>query len=106
MEIKEILFGTANVEKGVSSQVNVVLEDDASFFIEKSKYNQIVQNISFDNNIEAPIEEGAIIGEITFTLDNNVISKVNLVASDTVKKLNLVNMTTELYYIWFNLLRE
>ena len=36
---------------------------------------------------------------------NKVIKKVNIIASDTVSKLTLVNMTTTLYNTWFNLLR-
>lgn len=99
------IVGHVNIDKGVSSQINAILEENASLFIEKSKSSQIIQNISFKDTIEAPIEHGAIIGEATYTLDNQVLKKINIVASDTVNKLNLVNMTTNLYNNWFNLLR-
>lgn len=100
-----ILFGKVTVEKGVVSEIDALLEEDASFFIQKSKSSQIVQNISFKDKIEAPIEKGAVIGEVTYSLDDKVIKKVNVIASDTVKKLNLINMTTNVYNNWFNLLR-
>lgn len=102
---KEILFGKVNIQKGVASEINAILEENASLFIEKSKTSKVVQNITFNNNIEAPIEKGAVIGEITYSLDNKVIKKVNIIASDSVSKLNLVNMTTSLYDKWFKLLR-
>ncbi len=82
------------------------MQEDASFFVEKSKSSQIVQNVSFKDTVDAPINEGDIIGEVTYTLDNNVIKKINIVADRTVGKLNLINMTTSLYSNWFNLLRK
>lgn len=105
MEKKEILFGKVTVEKGVTSEIDALLEEDASFFIQKSKSSQIVQNISFKDTIEAPIEKGEVIGEVTYSLDDKVIKKVNVIASDTVKRLNLINMTTNVYNNWLNLLR-
>lgn len=99
------MSGNVNVEKGVNSSISAVLENDASFFIEKSKSSQVIQNISFSDNLEAPIEKGSIIGSATYSIDNKVVKTINIVASDTVKKINLVNMTTNLYDNWFNLLR-
>lgn len=100
-----MLFGKVTVEKGISSEINAILEQDASFFIEKSKSSQVTQNISFIEKLEAPIEEGQIIGEVTYLVDNQVIKEVNIVASDTVKKLDFMNMTLNLWDSWFNLLR-
>lgn len=100
-----IQFGEITVQKGVISNINAILEEDASLFIEKAKSSQVVQNVSFKENINAPIEKGEIIGEVTYSLDNKVIKKINIVASETVKKINLVNMTTTIYNDWFKLLR-
>ena len=55
--------------------------------------------------MSAPIKEGDVIGEATYSLDNKVLKKVNIVARETIKKINLINMTTSLYKDWFNLLR-
>ena len=85
--------------------MQVILEDDASLFVEKSKSSKIVQNISFSDSISAPIEKGSVIGEATYSIDNKVLKKVNIVASESIKKINLINMTTSLYKDWFNLLR-
>ena len=64
-----------------------------------------MQNISFRENISAPIEKGTIIGEATFSVENEIVKKVNVVASESVGKLNLVNMTTTLFNDWFKLMR-
>ncbi len=99
------VVGTVAVEKGIVSQVDAVLEEDASLFMEKAKSSQVVQNISLEDSIEAPIEEGAVIGKITYSVNDEVVKEINIVANSEVKKLSLVNMTTSLYDHWFKLLR-
>lgn len=103
--IKVIFFGSLNVEKGVTSSVNGILAENASFFIKKSKSSNVVQSINFRENLEAPIEKGEVIGSVTYTLDNEVIKNINIVAEDSVKKISLINMTLNVYENWFNMLR-
>lgn len=100
-----ILCGIVKIEKGVTSEVKAILEQDASFFIEKSKSSKVTQNISIKENLQAPVEKDEIIGEVRFSVDSEVIKTINVVASDTVNKLNLINMTTHLYNNWFKLMR-
>lgn len=100
-----IFFGSLNVEKGVTSSVNGILAENASFFIKKSKSSNVVQSINFRENLEAPIEKGEVIGSVTYTLDNEVIKNINIVAEDSVKKISLINMTLNVYENWFNMLR-
>lgn len=97
LEIKEIVFGSLNVEKGVTGTVNAVLSENASFFIKKSKSGNITQNVTFRENLEAPIEKGETIGTVTYTLDGEVIKSINIIAENDVKRLNLLNMTTNIY---------
>ena len=99
------MFGKVTVEKGVTSEINAILEQDASFFIEKSKSSQVTQNISFNEMLEAPVEKGQKIGEVTYSIDKKEIKKINIVASDTIRKLDFMNMTLNLWDSWFNVLR-
>lgn len=105
MGIKGIIFGSLNVQKGVTSSVNAVLSEDASFFIKKSKSSGVTQNVTFKENLEAPINKGDVIGTVTYTLDNQVIKTINIVAEDSVKKINLINMTLNVCENWFKMMR-
>lgn len=96
-EIKEITFGTLNIEKGVTGTVNAVLSENASFFIKKSKSGNITQTVTFRENLEAPIEKRETIGTVSYTLDGEVIKNINIVAENDVKKLNLFNMMANIY---------
>lgn len=100
-----ISFGIVNVEKGVFSEIKAILEEDATFFIEKSKSSNVIQSKTLPDSIKAPIEKGSKLGEIIFSVDDEVVKTVNIVAAEPVKKLNIINMTTNLYSNWFKLLR-
>ncbi len=99
------IMGTLNVEKGVSPSINAVLAEDASFFIKKSKSNSVSQNIEFAQDLEAPIEQGDIIGSVKYMLNNNIIKSIDIVAETSVKKLTLLNMISNVIEKWFKLLR-
>lgn len=94
------------VEKGVETTVNAVYEETASVLIKKGQEKNVTQNINLDGKISAPIEKGQKIGEVTFELDGATIATVNLIADKEVKKVNLWNVTTNLYEKWFNLTRS
>lgn len=102
---KNDVIGTLDVEKGVTSSVNAILSENASFFIKKSKSSNVVQNVTFKENLEAPIEKGEVLGTVTYTLDNEVIKSINIIAEENVKRLNIFNMLTNVYGNWFSLLR-
>ena len=94
-----------NVDKGITSSVDAILESDSGCIIPKGKLNSIETNIKLDEIISAPITQGQKIGEISYSIDGKEISKVNIIAKEDVKKLNLINMCTRTIENWFTLLR-
>lgn len=98
--------GTLTINKGVTPSINAVLAENASFFIKKSKSSNVAQNVTFKENLEAPINKGDVVGTVTYTLDGDVIKTINIVASDDVRKINLINMSMSVYENWFKLLRK
>ena len=102
---KENFVKSITVNKGTSSSIDVVLENNSGALIEKGKESQVVQEINLLDNISAPITCGQKLGEAIFTLDGKTISAVNLVAKNNVDKLNLFTMSKNIIYKWINLLR-
>ena len=96
---------TADINKGIKSKVNLVLEKDASVLVKKGDNGNITQNIIIDKNITAPIEKGDVLGKIEYNAGENKILEINLVAQDNVEKNNIWNITMSLYKKWFNLCR-
>lgn len=99
------LVQTVNIDKGIQSSIPVVLENDAGILLEKGSEKNVTQTITIDENISAPISSGQKVGEVTFSLDGEVLSTVNLVSQIAVDKIDVVSMSRKIYSTWFNLLR-
>ncbi len=95
----------AEIAKGTSQTVEAIFESSASVIIKKGLESSVVQNIVLDGNLEAPIVKGQKIGVANYTLNNEIIATVNLIANDNVKKSGFVNITTDIYSEWFNMMR-
>jgi len=93
------------VNKGVSSFVDLVYENDSGFIVKKGDSQNIITNISLPESISAPVYKNQKIGEITYSLNGNIISSVNIVANDTIKSLSFTNMITKILGNWFKLFR-
>ena len=97
----------ANVQisKGVKTNISAVLEKDVSFITPKGQEASITQTITLNDKISAPISQGDIIGEASYSLDDEIIAKVNLVASESVNKLSIFNEIVFVFSRWFNMCR-
>ena len=94
-----------NVNNGIESQVNAILEEDACVLIKKGDTGNITQNVVINENISAPIKQGDILGTIQYKTGEEVILEKNLVAEKDIEKTTLWNITTNLYLKWFNMCR-
>ena len=102
---KDNIVTSASVNKGINPEVNLVLENDANILLKKESDSNIEQNLSLNENIQAPVHKGDILGKVTYTLNNEQLLEINLLANSDIEKNTLWNLTTNLYSKWFNLLR-
>ena len=94
-----------NIEKGISKTVEVIFENDAGALIPKGQGSSISQSINLPETIQAPIAGGEKLGKVTYSLGENKLLEVNLVAKEEVKKMDMITMTCKIYENWFKLLR-
>lgn len=99
------IVATVDVSKGISKSVDAVFESSASVIIKKGLESSVTQNIVFDENLEAPIVKGQKIGVANYSLNDEIIATVNIVSNDDVRKEGFLNITTDLYSTWFNMMR-
>jgi len=99
------IIQTVDINKGVESQVNIVLEDDACVLIKKGDTGNITQNVVINENIQAPIKKGDVLGTIQYKTGDNIVLERKLVAQNDVEKTTLWNITKNLYKKWFNMCR-
>ena len=93
------------VAKGVSSSVEIIYEDNSGALLPKGMNDAVEQIITLPDYVEAPIDKNQKIGEIKYILDGETIGFTNLIANESIKKINLSNMTEKLFFSWFRILR-
>ena len=94
------ILKTISVEKGVKDNIELTYENSAGALIKKGESKNVEQTINIPDKISAPINKGDVIGNIVYTVDGNEISKVNIIANETVEKNNLINMINYIFTKW------
>lgn len=100
------IFQNIEVKKGTESNINLVFENDGGVLIKKSEENKINQELNINENIEAPIRAGDVLGNINYYLDNELIFSANLVAEKDISKKSILNMFNFTVQNWFSILRK
>ena len=94
-----------DVTKGVTSKVNLVIENNVGILVRKGEDKDIEQTINLEENLAAPIYEGQKVGEIIYTLNGKEVGRTNIVAETSVEKKTFFSMTSYVYRNWFTMLR-
>ena len=94
-----------DVTKGVSTNVNAVYEQSPSFLVKKGEESNVTYEINLNNTVQSPFYQGQQLGTIKYSLNGSEIETVNLVAENSVEKINLINMAKHIFNDWFSLLR-
>lgn len=93
------------VDKGIETNVNGILEADSGILIQKGHDKNIEQQLELPTMIASPVEQGQVLGTVTYLLNGQEISKVNIVAEKSVSKISTFTMIESIYGKWFSLLR-
>ena len=94
-----------DVTKGVSTNVNAVYEQSPSFLVKKGEESNVTYELNLNNTVQSPVYQGQQLGTIKYSLNGSEIETVNLVAENSVEKINLINMAKHIFNDWFSLLR-
>ena len=94
------------VQKGTEDNLNILFDEDAGVKIKKGENKNIEQIISVPDTLIAPITKGQKVGEVSYCLDGERITTINIIAEKEIKKISLINFSSKLYKSWFCLLRE
>ena len=93
------------VNKGVESLVEVNYEQDSGCLLPKGQERNVEEIVNIPEYVNSPIQEGDKIGEVRYMLGGEQIGYTNLIAANTVKKINLSNMFETVFFSWFRVMR-
>ena len=101
---QEIKVTTAKVWGGKTNEVALGSAKDIYLTLPRSEFKNIKANYQFNNNLQAPIEIGQMIGSIEFTSNDRVVLSAPLVAIETVEAKGFFGMLWSRLVYWITTL--
>lgn len=86
-EIDESLIPDVGVIGGVKESIKPVIPKAEPILIEKGREKEITQNIDLAVDVQAPVEEGQILGTVVFKIGDTEVGKYDLTAPEFIEKL-------------------
>ena len=84
----ELENNETKIQKGVQKTVKIKVAQDFGALLKKNESSAIVEELNLDQNITAPIKKGDKVGEVKFSLNNEVIGSVDVIAAQNVNKMS------------------
>ena len=97
---QEIKVTTAKVWGGKTNEVALGSTKDIYLTLPRSEFKNIKANYQFNDNLQAPIEIGQMIGSIEFTSNDRVVLSAQLVAIETVEAKGFFGMLWSRLVYW------
>lgn len=102
---KNDLIKEISIDKGIENTVNAIAENDSGILIKKGQNKDVVQTVQLPDNINAPVSAGQVLGNITYSLNDVEVGKVNIIAEKSVNKNSSFNVIKYVIFNWLSLLR-
>lgn len=104
---KDTFASEISIAKGTKNTVNLLYENNNGVLIKKtSESTEITEELLLNENIEAPINKGDILGKLNYYMDDSLIASVNLISEEDISKNTLFNTFRHISKTWLTLLKE
>lgn len=90
------------VKKGINSKAAGIIGKDVTVLLPRGQKTKIVRQIALDENIKAPVKAGQKVGEIIYKIDENEISRVDIVSDRDIDKTSTMNLFGRMFRSWFS----
>ena len=99
------IINNVEISKGVEKNVNLVLENDTSFISKKGDEKNVEEVIEINENIEAPIAQGDVLGRVSYIIEGTEVASSNLIAEKDVEKIGFLNISGYILQNWLRLFK-
>ena len=86
-ELPKDSLKSVKVINGMTDSVGTEVTLDSSVLVPKGKVKEIKHEISFNENVNAPVKKGQKLGKIIYKLDNEVIKQYDICAKNDVSEI-------------------
>ncbi len=78
----------ADVIRGVEEQVKLKAGSCSPVLIPKGKGVEVTRTVTLPESVEAPVKEGAVLGEAIFSLEGRILARIPLTAASGVNRMD------------------
>ena len=97
-EIPAEVASLVSVTNGMQNCVTTRLADiPKSILLPKGKERFIVSTVNLEESAEAPVAEGQTLGELVYSLEDEVIARYPIVAAEIVPQMTFSSLFGELF---------
>jgi D-alanyl-D-alanine carboxypeptidase (penicillin-binding protein 5/6) len=94
-------LGKAPVWKGLEREVSAGLAEDLTMTVAKGQAKSLEAAMTFEPQLTAPIQQGAVIGKVEVKLEGKVVHTANLVALQAVEEAGLLRRIWDSVRLFF-----
>lgn len=105
---KNINENRININKGIKTDIKIGLDEYniKKYPIRNNTNEEIKVEIDVNRNLEAPIQNGAVIGKLTVSYENKCILEINIITKEEIKKKGIKNYIYEIVKNYNNYLKQ
>lgn len=81
----------ADVAHGIVQKVRLEHRECGDFLVNKGIKNSIKTEVTLNNELEAPVEKGSIVGEITYKYNNEILGISEIITAEEAKRMTFSN---------------
>ena len=90
--VEPSLLTPVHVERGTTQTIEPAAEPSSPLVLGRGEREQLTANVDLPQVVSAPVEEGQILGKVTFTVKDRVVGSCFLRAKQAVEKLSFSDM--------------
>lgn len=103
VKVDESLLKNVPVKGGLKKDVAIRAEGNSSILVAKGRQNDVVQNITLAEMVEAPVEQGQQLGQVHLMLDDEEVGIIPILAVESVGKMTFKAAYIRLLAVLFRL---
>ncbi len=100
--VLDVSLPYVTINGGTKEQILPEINGDG-FIVKKGNLDKIETNFEMETDIAAPVEKGAKLGEIIYTIDGTEVARRDICAAEDVSKINVIQMFVRALTKWIKL---
>lgn len=91
-------LNAVKIKGGKADEISTEYAGDFSYlFMDKADKSQITKEVNVNDNVEAPVKKGDVLGTITYKYKGEIIGDVDIISSETIEKATFNDVLEKIF---------